>query len=392
MIAYDLFQELIVPAFKGDYQEFSSKNVKGYSLIAYKGKWKWKERQAMVTSDVFKKLQHIAKKFTGTAKYKEQNLRKSKVTRWYINGFTIAYNYCRRYDLDHPYEQMDFSKWAEKLKSFDDLEQGKWNLDKFRKNTINLGRHEGFLFYIAEKSGLEKYDAKADEINGTYKTYDSEKNNAQNTSDDNDEKENATRKPEKNSAPQKPNGNDKEGKTMTNTEEDSTQDTPNDNDERDNATHKPEENNAQNPSIGNEEETRPINNNNNTATAPLPKEYPYYSFFNKELIQELYNNYNDVIFKRINSFEEFNNIILRKAHTQHLSECDRKRMQMYNILYRLSSLPPKDLQDKWLEDIATECGYSVVTIKKKHTGSDSSNDHYKKEIKGIDKIFDKYSK
>ena len=68
-----------------------------------------------------------------------------------MNGFTSAYNYCRRYDLDHPFKHTDFAQWSVKLNSSDDLERGEWNLDMFRRYTINLGRREGTLFYVAEK-------------------------------------------------------------------------------------------------------------------------------------------------------------------------------------------------------------------------------------------------
>lgn len=68
-----------------------------------------------------------------------------------MNGFTLAYNYCRRYDLDRLYEHTDFVQLAEKLKSFDNVNRDEWNFDMFRKYTINFGRHEGTLFYVAEK-------------------------------------------------------------------------------------------------------------------------------------------------------------------------------------------------------------------------------------------------
>ena len=148
MTIYDFFQEQIVPFFKTDYQNFDSKNVEGYEV--FKAKWDKVEREAMVTAEVLKQLQHIQEKFVRSTKYKEEDLSKSQISRWYVNGFTMAYNYCRRYDLDHPHQQTNFTEFAKKLKSSEDLEQGKWNVDKFRKYTINLGRHEGTLFYMVE--------------------------------------------------------------------------------------------------------------------------------------------------------------------------------------------------------------------------------------------------
>ena len=148
MTIYDFFQEQIVPFFKTDYQNFDSKNVEGYEV--FKAKWDKVEREAMVTAEVLKQLQHIQEKFVRSTKYKEEDLSKSQISRWYVNGFTMAYNYCRRYDLDHPHQQTNFTEFAKKLKSSEDLEQGKWNVDKFRKYTINLGRQEGTLFYMVE--------------------------------------------------------------------------------------------------------------------------------------------------------------------------------------------------------------------------------------------------
>ena len=40
---------------------------------------------------------------------------------------------------------------ATKFKPLEDLNSGKWNKDKFRQYTINHGRYEGVLFYIAER-------------------------------------------------------------------------------------------------------------------------------------------------------------------------------------------------------------------------------------------------
>ena len=41
------------------------------------------------------------------------------------------------------------------MNSSDDLERGEWNLDMFRRYTINLGRREGTLFYVAEKESCD---------------------------------------------------------------------------------------------------------------------------------------------------------------------------------------------------------------------------------------------
>lgn len=49
MTLYDFFQEKILPWFKGDYQEFSSKTVDGYFL--YIATWDKEPRQAMITTN-----------------------------------------------------------------------------------------------------------------------------------------------------------------------------------------------------------------------------------------------------------------------------------------------------------------------------------------------------
>ena len=85
MTIYDFFREQIVPWFKGEYQDFSSKRVDGYSLFV--SEWKKKKIQAMVTPDVFEQLQDIVRKFTSVTKDKEEDLHKSQISRWYVNGF-----------------------------------------------------------------------------------------------------------------------------------------------------------------------------------------------------------------------------------------------------------------------------------------------------------------
>lgn len=149
MTPYDFFQEKILPWFKGDYQEFSSKTVDGYFL--YIAIWDKEPRQAMITTNALALLQRIFDRHSESTGNKETGLLSSQVSRWYVNGFTSAYNYCRRYDLDHPFKHTDFAQWSVKLNSSDDLERGEWNLDMFRRYTINLGRREGTLFYVAEK-------------------------------------------------------------------------------------------------------------------------------------------------------------------------------------------------------------------------------------------------
>lgn len=164
MEAYDFLNEKLKPIIKGDYQDFSSKKVEGYSLFV--SEYKKPHVQAMVREDILELLQNIEVKYSEVTKG-EANLYKSQISRWYVNGFTDMYNGCRRNDLKHPLEQQDYLPLASKFKPAEDLNIGRWNNDKFRKYTINLGRHEGILFYVAEretsysKSGSPKEEAKA---------------------------------------------------------------------------------------------------------------------------------------------------------------------------------------------------------------------------------------
>lgn len=148
MEAYDFLQEWVKPIIKGDYQDFSSKKVEGYSLFI--SEYKKPHVQAMVRADILELLQSIELKYREVSKG-EVDLYNSQISRWYVNGFTGTYNRCRRNDLKHPLEHHDYVSLASKFKPVEDLNGGNWNKDKFRKYTISLGRYEGILFYVAER-------------------------------------------------------------------------------------------------------------------------------------------------------------------------------------------------------------------------------------------------
>ena len=148
MEAYDFLNEKLKPIIKGDYQDFSSKKVEGYSLFV--SEYKKSHVQAMVREDILELLQNIEVKYSEVTKG-ETNLYKSQISRWYVNGFTDMYNGCRRNDLKQPLENHDYLTQANKFKPAEDLNSGNWNKDKFRRYTINIGRYEGILFYVAER-------------------------------------------------------------------------------------------------------------------------------------------------------------------------------------------------------------------------------------------------
>lgn len=148
MEAYDFLNEKLKPVIKGDYQDFSSKKVEGYSLFV--SEYKKPHVQAMVRENILELLQNIEVKYSEVTKG-EANLYRSQISRWYVNGFTDMYNGCRRNDLKQPLENHDYLTQANKFKPAEDLNSGNWNKDKFRRYTINIGRYEGILFYVAER-------------------------------------------------------------------------------------------------------------------------------------------------------------------------------------------------------------------------------------------------
>lgn len=181
MTLHDFFHEEFIPFIKGDYINFSSKVVDGYSLFI--GKWDKVPRQAMVTPDAQILLQRIFEKYSVSTDSKESDLQTSQVSRWYVNSFTLAYNRCRRDDLYHPYKHTDFAQFVEKLTSSDDLNHGDWDFDMFRKYTFNFGRREGTLFYIAEKEACngkieeEEQDSQsADDVDASTSDVNNKKN------------------------------------------------------------------------------------------------------------------------------------------------------------------------------------------------------------------------
>jgi len=147
MDIYEIFNEKIKPYFHAEYIDFSSKNQEGYSLFV--SEYKKPYPQAMTTEGVGEQLQRLNDKYHST-KNRRSDVVKSQIGRWYVNGFTSAYNFCRRYDKEHPCEMVDYVQLARKYKPTDDIAVGEWNDEKIRRYTIMLGRYEGVLFYQTE--------------------------------------------------------------------------------------------------------------------------------------------------------------------------------------------------------------------------------------------------
>ena len=87
MTLYDFFQEKILPWFKGDYQEFSSKTVDGYSL--YVATWDKEPRQAMITTNALALLQLIFDRHSESTGNKEPYGNNSSGTRSFQYRYLI---------------------------------------------------------------------------------------------------------------------------------------------------------------------------------------------------------------------------------------------------------------------------------------------------------------
>lgn len=127
---------------------------------------------------------------------------------------------------------------------------------------------------------------------------------------------------------------------------------------------------------------------NTTRTDNQPDEGVEYTF-PMELLGKLYE-YDNIVFKHISSEFEFASIVLRKPHAQILVECNGNKVLVYQILWRLRKLLPEKDQDTWINDIALECGYDVITISKKYKDDSNMKDEKKDILKELGSLFDKY--
>ena len=127
---------------------------------------------------------------------------------------------------------------------------------------------------------------------------------------------------------------------------------------------------------------------NTTRTDNQPDEGVEYTF-PMELLGKLYE-YDNIVFKHISSEFEFASIVLRKPHAQILVECNGNKVLVYQILWRLRKLLPEKDQDTWINDIALECGYDVITISKKYKDDSKMKDEKKDILKELSSLFDEY--
>jgi hypothetical protein len=127
---------------------------------------------------------------------------------------------------------------------------------------------------------------------------------------------------------------------------------------------------------------------NTTRTDNQPDEGVEYTF-PMELLGKLYE-YDNIVFKHISSEFEFASIVLRKPHAQILVDCNGNKVLVYQILWRLRKLLPEKDQDTWINDIALECGYDVITISKKYKDDSNMKDEKKDILKELSSLFDEY--
>lgn len=112
--------------------------------------------------------------------------------------------------------------------------------------------------------------------------------------------------------------------------------------------------------------------------------------FEEELLEGIYDEYNGIVFRKLSSYNEFRNIVVRGPHSEKLVHCQGKKILLYLILYRLYLLLPDGTNEKWLDDILSECGIDKDTISKKYTGASSStNDETRNVAESINRLFDR---
>lgn len=107
-----------------------------------------------------------------------------------------------------------------------------------------------------------------------------------------------------------------------------------------------------------------------------------------KVISHIYEKYNDVIFKKISTPIEFQNIILRQPHSKRLVECKGRRILMYHLLWRFHNMLPTNDQSQWLEDICSECGYSTKTLSKKYTDNNTMRKENREIFEQLSEYFD----
>lgn len=110
--------------------------------------------------------------------------------------------------------------------------------------------------------------------------------------------------------------------------------------------------------------------------------------FSVAVIDHLYNEYDNVVFKHISSISEFRSIILRLPHSERLVECTGRKTHLYHIIWRLHKLPPTRDHSWWLDDICSECGFNVTTLSKKYNDSSTMSGESRKILEQLSSYFD----
>lgn len=79
----------------------------------------------------------------------------TQIGRWYANGFTSAYNYCKQYTMEEPITDVDFNPYIERLARVNE-KSIEHEVKVSRNYVLNLGRIEGARFFLSEKVTTEQ--------------------------------------------------------------------------------------------------------------------------------------------------------------------------------------------------------------------------------------------
>lgn len=132
----------------GKNTDFSNRATCDYNhfISAYQG-----SRMVVLISDATKnKLQkYYDSKIVVAGVSSKPLLEFTQIGRWYANGFTSAYNYCKQYTMDKTLTEVDFTPYIEKLADVN--EKSVASETKVRRiYVLNLGRIEGARFFMIE--------------------------------------------------------------------------------------------------------------------------------------------------------------------------------------------------------------------------------------------------
>jgi len=135
-------------AWNGTPTDFSHRDVEGFEhfISVYQNK----QMVVLISDATKKKLQDY---YDGRReKARTPLLSLSQAGRWYANGFTSAYNFCKQY-ADRLHGTFDFTPYIEKLGQENEKDVH-LHIKVSRDYVINVGRIEGTRFYMEESGNI----------------------------------------------------------------------------------------------------------------------------------------------------------------------------------------------------------------------------------------------